>query len=306
MYVKLTNGRETFVSDFLINHLDIITKKIRRSNSDALIIIDGREGSGKTTLAALIADVLKNKYEFSYTPKNIFFDVDEFLKEAEKSKLSVFIWDEAALSGLSSQWFNKTQIKLLTFLMVARKKKNIYIFNIPRFNKLKEDIISRAICLINTYERGGIQKGYYNYYGGKGLSCLHNNWKRSRFVNYSKYAKFKSTFANVFDDLLTPEEVEEYEKKKDAIIHTLISDKQVKKELQNKQEKYLLKVNEDLRVKYARILLLHGYTKEKIKEMTGVSLTSQDRYVQLIENELKNKENSAETHIYMSPPVTPS
>lgn len=280
MRITLSNGKEIYFSPLLYEHLKLMAKRCKELNSDVLIIIDGKEGSGKSTLALLIADVLKKHFGFNYSPtENIEFDIDVLLKKAAEVKLNVFIWDEGALGGLSTQWFNKTQIKLLQFLMVARKKNNIYIFNIPRFQKLKEDIVLRSSALINTYENKGIYKGYYNYLGIRGLNNLFSYWKRTRQVPYYLYRKFNSKFPNVFDDLITEEEKKVYENKKDEIILRLVNDKLLTNKGKVDLEK--IRLQEDyqrLKERLGTVLNVTGFTDEELVKYSKIPLGTLKEY----------------------------
>jgi hypothetical protein len=134
---------------------------------------------------------------------------------AKTTSKQVVWWDEAALGGLASETYNREQTTLLQLLMVARKKQHFYIFVIPKYYRLKEGIIERAICLLHVFSHDKITRGRYCYYSKDGLNNMYRHWKSSKHPGYKEFYMYPGTFAEnlplVIDEKL-------YDEKKDIAI----------------------------------------------------------------------------------------
>lgn len=216
--VHLDNGKKYSIDKRLAHKLDLIIRRIKGTD-DALLLIDGDEGQGKSNMAAGIAGYIHIKTGRPLSVDNIFFDLDKLTDFAIKTEKQIIIWDEAALGGLAVEWWRKNQIKFTKLLMVARKKKHFIIICIPKFFKLNEYfVVDRSIGMINVYSKRNIQKGRFRYFNKKKKEKLYNSWKKSRFRAYTKFMSFGGSFVialpKVFDE-------EEYEKKKDEAIMSI-------------------------------------------------------------------------------------
>jgi len=215
----------------LIEKLNLICDRCSGKH-DALLICDGDEGFGKTTLSGNVGYYVAYKLNRPFSVDNFFFNLDEMIKFAINNEKQVIIWDEAALGGLAAEWNTPTQKKLMKMLMVARKKKHFYIFNIPRFFKLNEYIIvDRAIGLIHVYSRDGKTMGRFTYYKNNNFEKLFYDWKRSRKRNYKMYYNVSGTFPDALKKIIN---INEYERRKDKAIMDIT---EVKKEFSKKDEK---------------------------------------------------------------------
>lgn len=212
--MKVTD-KDYYLDDNLVKVLDTCLKR-QTKNFDHVFILDGDEGYGKTTLSFQMAYYVahQTKKEFKY-----FFDLEEMLHFASKTEEQVIVWDEAALGALGTDWHSKAQKLLIKMLMVARKKRHFFFFNIPKFYKLQEYIsVDRSIGLIHVYSEDHIKRGNFCYYGKRKKQNLYENWKRSRGRGYNKYEfTGKFTAATLVNE-------EEYDKKKDEAILSIMSE----------------------------------------------------------------------------------
>lgn len=222
----------------LIDKLDLCIKRTTgHKHFDNLIVIDGDEGYGKTTLSVAAAYYIAEKTgrEMRY-----FFNLDDLIKYAASNKEKVIIWDEAALGGLGAEWQNKTQQKLIKLLMVARKKRHFWIFNIPKFFKLAEYIlIDRAIGLIHVYSPDENRLGLFYYYKKRAKEHLFHHFRKTKNRAYKKFKSFRGTFPNVAKLPLI--DWVQYDKDKDEAILSVASmdEKATGKQLEALAFKYL-------------------------------------------------------------------
>ncbi len=118
-----------------------------KNDYDINIIITGYEGSGKTTFAVLLAEKLKELYDYNYT---FITSSKNFLENIKNPDMRVIILDEAiahlyARESMSTE--NKMFVKLLT---MCRSKNKILLFLIPRIRNI--DIYMRADRVYQWFE----------------------------------------------------------------------------------------------------------------------------------------------------------
>jgi archaellum biogenesis ATPase FlaH len=262
----VVTSKNYFIETKLVEKLDLMVKRLQGTD-DNLLIIDGDEGQGKTNFAMGICHYISEKTNRTYTPKNIFFDLDKLMKFASETEGQIIHWDEGALGGLSMQWWKKNQQKFLQLLMVARKKRHFWVIAIPKFNKLNEYlVVDRSIGLIHVYSRGNIQKGRFLYYTKQKKELLYDEWKRARRKSYNKYKSFGGSFLEYGKKVFTKEQLDEYEKMKDDAILSIVDDSDKLSEPTPSQERmvrakmfYTIKQN------------MPDITQKKLAELCGVT-----------------------------------
>lgn len=177
----------------------------------SLIIIDGPQGEGKTTLAVQCADFLN---ELSDLPKidlsikhhpQIALGGKEFTKnftQCKKEGLPVIVYDEAgdfsrrgAVSGFNARLIRRFE----TF----RSSNIIVILCLPNFGILDQHIFDLQIvrAVLHLKDRG---KNYGNYYAYNGVeSGWIRYWidKLPRPLRYQAYSKCSWSFAGQFKNL---------------------------------------------------------------------------------------------------------
>lgn len=205
----------------LKNGLDVCLKRIEKK-FDNVIIIDGQEGSGKSTLGVGVGYYIAYKLGKRFSVDNIFFDAERMLKFAAENEREVIIWDEAALAGLSKQWQSKIQMKLIKILMTARKKNHFWIFIIPSIAELAKYIaVNRSVLLLHVYTRQNLQRGRFVGFNQKAKNYAYSMMKKTRQPYYSKYS-IRGSFPNT-NHLI---DMEAYEKKKDEAILSVFNEQE--------------------------------------------------------------------------------
>ncbi len=201
MMVKVTlkDGRELYLDGILKSNLDII-KAFPKKDRDALIIFDGKEREGKSTMAHQILSYLTDG-EFNLG--RTVFTARDFIDTIRSVDSGAVLFDEAhgyLNSRQSLSKFNRTIIQVLAEM----GSKNLFVgMCLPSFFELdKYAAIHRSICLIHIYERGKFT--FYNYDKKKSLYI-----KGKKFYNYSIPANFYGRFTKLF-----PFDYKEYNDKK--------------------------------------------------------------------------------------------
>lgn len=207
----------------LVEKLDLLCDRCTTpNNQDNLLLIDGDEGSGKSNISVEVGYYMAQKTGREFSVDDVYFDIEKLVGEAikEGSYDRIFIWDEAALKGMASDWQNAWQKTLIKMLMVARKRRHIYIFNIPKFFKLNEYIvIDRSIGMIHTYLKKGTKIGFYVYCNKNKKEQLYNMYRKTRKRAYKMFFSFRGVSTGYHLPIIINEK--KYEDKKDEAIMSL-------------------------------------------------------------------------------------
>lgn len=253
------------MDDKLYELVELIAKRTKKK-WDNLIIIDGMERSGKSTLAKTIAHAYSHKMEIPFSMENVFFEPDKLMDFAINNNRSVIIWDEAALGGLSFQWQNKTQQKLNQMLMIAGKYEHFYIFIIPSFFRLNKYLaIDRSLGLIHVFTPDLIKRGMFCSYSRSNKAWIYNNNSRSEM--YGKSLAFRGRFTVKNTQNILNEAA--YEAKKDEAINKFAKNTGAKGE-------------DSLRDLKKRLIEALG--PKKVAEITGFNYNSVQKWKYLLNN----------------------
>lgn len=210
------NGNKYYIDGMLKSNLDIVA--IRDFNKwDNLIIIDGLERSGKTTIGSTACAYLSTRLNRSFSVDSIYFDIDSLIEYAQTSREKIILWDESALGGLGSQWNTREQLKLKQLLITCGKYRHVLVFIIPDFTLLSSYFaVHRSICLLRTYTPNMVERGFFKFYGAYEKKLLYYTEKKKIFD-----ARIQPNFKGVFRPADGLYDVEAYEKKKDEAIQRI-------------------------------------------------------------------------------------
>lgn len=271
----------------LLPKLDLMIKRCGQKNPkrDAVLIMEGAEGEGKTTFSIAIAYYVAEQLNRVFNHNRVFADLEKMIKFLKNTEEEIAIWDEPALHALSGD-VSTTIVKDLTrLLMMARKKRHFLIINLAYFNKFNDYIVwQRPLGMIHVYSRNEITSGRFVYIKKKNLERLWQDWRRSRKRNYKKWCSKR--IRGSFPDVLNPEyknnvlsefNIEAYEKSKDEAIAKIGTGK-TKKAL--KTEMQLL----ELRYRLANI---SGIKQEDLGKHLGVSSRTIKTWKRLLKDNKK-------------------
>ncbi len=214
--MKVTD-KELSMRPLLKEKLDLMIHRMEAKGYDNAIIMDGKEGTGKSTLAAQLCYYVSHETGRDFNVDNIYFRVRNLLKAMQSTSKGIFMLDEAELDLLSESR-GKLQRYFMQMLMAARKKNHFIIAIIPKVKKLKSYVVERAIALIRVYSPDKVSRGYYAYYKEEDKNRMYEKWKRSRRMEYKKFYTFPGTFSDRFSDII---DEEKYDKKKDEAIASI-------------------------------------------------------------------------------------
>ena len=250
--------------DIRLKHkLDVLIKSLNKR--DVWILLDGDEGSGKTNMAVYLLYYFHCMTGREFTLDRFYFDSDAMFEWVKDNENGLICWDEACLGGLSTEWASRSQVNLLKFAMTGRKKHHVFILNVPRFNKLKEDLRKdriHALIHVDTGKRGD-KYGHYVYLTRRGIKMLNRIWEKNKMKPYSMCAKkYGGFFPNIQVPYIIPDLIDEveYERKKDKAIS----------EIGTKAPSKTKEKLDAFQGKIIEVLNKHNISKEEMAESLGI------------------------------------
>ena len=253
-----------YMDGYLQANLDHVKHQVTKKDYDGFIIITGREGFGKSTLAIQIGNYLDPNFSIN----NVVFTAQQFQEATESAKrFSCIVFDET-MGYLGSRGATSKFNRMLIKIMSEMRSKNLFIILcIPNFFELdKYPAIHRSTGLIHVRKRAHF--GSYDYRKKKDLYL-----KGKKFYEYNVSPNFTGVFGKHF-----PIDKVAYEhKKQDAINHyqkTEIKDK-VYKNQRN------LMINLVLRENYM--------SREELSNLLGISQQYLGQIAKEIEDGVKDE-----------------
>jgi hypothetical protein len=212
MAIKIQKtGKTYFLDPYLKEELDFDKKRIKL-DWDNWWIIDGIEGSGKTTLACSLAYYVDKKFTLS----NVVWTGEEFEKAVtDVPKGTAIVWDEFALVGMSRDALSNIQ-KIIVKKAMTIRDRNLEIFVIiPCIFELQKYFVQRARGLIHTYTPDGISRGFWRLWHYDGKDLLYENGKK----RHTLYKKPRPDHSGTFTDTkgLFFDQKEYQKRKKNAV-----------------------------------------------------------------------------------------
>lgn len=193
-----------FLEPWIKNRFDNkVIPDLKKRDKDCIIAIDGREGSGKSTLGLQWCKYI----DPGFSLERVVFTPEEFRTAIYKAKKGEAIMFDEAFTGFSSRSALSGINRTLISLMMQIRQKNLFIVIVlPTFFLLDKYIsIFRTRILVHVYENKG-RRGFFRVYSSKKKRLLIMS-KDSRTYSYGVPSKLKGRFYGVF--ALGSKEVEE-------------------------------------------------------------------------------------------------
>jgi hypothetical protein len=203
--VKVTKFKYA-LDDNLLEKINLMTERCVQKNPkrDAVLLIEGAEGEGKTSLSVALAYYISSISNREFSHKNIFFDVAKMIKFLQNTDGQIAIWDEPALQALSGDALSRVVKNLKRMLMMCRNKRHFIIINMTYFTEFGGYIVwQRPLGMIHVYSRNGLQAGRFVYIRKKYLERLWLDWKSKKQRNYKKWGS--NICRGTFPDVLNPD-----------------------------------------------------------------------------------------------------
>ena len=226
----LVTDKKYYMEKDLVPNLDFLLER-NKKGWDNVLILDGEERSGKTTLGKQIGYYLNFKKKKNFTVDNIHFCPEEMFDYAMEQRQEVIMWDEAALGAMSEDRYKQSQQLIIKMLMTAGKYNHNYIFIIPKIRKLSDYIAEdRSIALLRVKSLNNIDRGFFDLFGKKkkNLISQFERKKQKYFIKRDMRGRFFS-YENTDKEVI---DLAAYEQKKDNAIKSIINQDKKKKSYQ--------------------------------------------------------------------------
>lgn len=161
MVVLELEGKKFYMDGNLKKSLDYI-KTLKGKDWDFVIIVDGRERSGKSVLAQQCAYYL----DTTLTLDRITFTPEQFEEACRKANPHEAVIFDEAHGGLNSQSTLTEISKSIVSMLTEIGQKNLYVFIVlPNFFDLNKYVaIWRSEFLLHIYTQKGRKRGFFSVY----------------------------------------------------------------------------------------------------------------------------------------------
>lgn len=221
VYLDLVNGQwkekesgDFWIDRYLKNKLDNL-KMIQQKNWDGVIIIDGKERSGKSILGMICGWYLSNG---NLGIGNFARGLNDAAKKiSELPDRSILIMDEGSTVFSSKDSTTSAQKKLVKLLDVVGQKNMIFIVCLPCYFDLNKTIaVRRSLFLCHVYPDKSYNRGQYAFWGEKSKKTLYK-WGKQHFDSYAhppaefvgQYPDFEPHFLQEYLDKVKKESLQE-------------------------------------------------------------------------------------------------
>lgn len=227
--VVVTN-KQYYMDGFLKQNFDEFKPILIEKDWDFVGLIDGREGSGKSTIAQQACyyfDETFNLDRIVFTPQ----EFEEQVMKAEKGQ--AILWDEAAEGTSANNYYSQINKSIKRMLQQIRQKNLVIFIVLPYFFELEKYVaIARSQCLIHVYTKPGtLVRGFFTFFG-------YTN-KKNLYVAGKKFYSYdwpKSDFHGNFRDGYVVDEAA-YRKKKSTSLAKLKAEPQTSKDIRFSEQR---------------------------------------------------------------------
>ena len=237
--VKITDPNTGIVYSYFMekrlvkNLKERVIPLLREKDHDYVMIVDGREGSGKSTLSFQIARFV----DPSFNIDKICINTDEFRKAILRAKKGECVCFDEAYRGFGSSSALSEVNKVLKSMMMEMRQKNLLVIIVmPTFYLFEKYLaLWRAESLIHITKRGIYhvfnnkkkQRLYLNPIGKRYYSYNHVKTRfRGKF--YGKYAideqEYRDKKAKSFQEGFKQTRDEKYQEQRDKLVNVLHSE----------------------------------------------------------------------------------
>ena len=186
-------GKEFSMDGFLKQKLDNVKYIVQEKDFDCVIIVDGMERIGKSTLGITCGYYLTDG---NFSVDNICTSSDDTIKKMETCPdKSCLVLDESILIFSSRDSMKKEQKKIIKIMNVVGQKNMVFIVILPSIFDLNRQIaVRRSRFLLHCYTDGKLTRGRFAYFGENKKKRLYEIGKK----NFDSYRKPRADFVGRF------------------------------------------------------------------------------------------------------------
>ena len=168
-----------YIEPRLLQNLDKVKYRLEKKDKDFVMLVDGKEGAGKSTLAVQMAKYVDN----SFCVDRCCMTSEQFKEAIYKAKKGQAVIYDEAFTGLSSKGALSEINRMLVSLMMQMRQKNLLVIIVlPTFFMLEKYVaIFRGRVLVHVWE-----KNDRRYFG-----VFNNQKQKILFAVGKKYLSYK-------------------------------------------------------------------------------------------------------------------
>ena len=269
------------VMDSLINRCD----GDKGPKLDTFILVEGQEGTGKTTFSILLGYYIAYKTGRPFSAENLFFDIEELIKFAQENTKQIIIWDEPALQMLSTDYRNKVSVSFKRLMMMARKQRHFIMVNVTYFYRFDSYILDRCNGMVRVYRNQGKNESRFRWFKEKKARQLFEDYITKRKKMYNKYgSKF---VRGSFPDILSPKHKNNVLADWDNDLYEHNKDEAIKK-ITPKPKEVLSQSNKRFKRYIVRLAMSLNLQQKEVAERLGLSPSSVNEWFVKEEQEEKH------------------
>jgi len=225
MMIEHHSGKKFYMAKSLVHELNIALD-VCRQDDDFVIVVDGKEGAGKSKLVRQIGYYLAKNSNFEFSLDNIHFASDPYQESSEKSDIVgwVNVLDESRSSLNKKRSMSKANVQFTTYFSECRDKNQIHIIVLPAYHDLDDYIaLWRAKLIIHvlksfkedekaeTLSKLTLDRGQYVLFNPDQMQTYYQ--KSTKFGKYA-YPTWRKEQIYYFNDFEVLDDVESYKQKK--------------------------------------------------------------------------------------------
>lgn len=277
-----------YLPDLLKEDIDILIDDVVVGEMDLLVIIDGKEGSGKSYDARLIGKYIASVVKTPFSVPNIHFNTAAYIEFSEsKPKHTVNVLDESREALNKKRGMSSSNVGFTNWLSENRDKQQIHIIVLPAIHDLDSYIsIWRMKLLIHklightkdthTRSKYKLLRGYFRVYDNtKHLQQVLFNKQKYGYYAYPKRPSYERKIK--YSEIFTAKEMEEYKEKKRKERFKKYNEQNKKSKSENKYKQLIFNMNQK-----------GNMTQEEIARIVGKSRT-------IVGNIIRDFRNNADT-----------
>tara|TARA_R100001244_G_scaffold33993_1_gene31569 strand:- start:14 stop:802 length:789 start_codon:yes stop_codon:yes gene_type:complete len=258
--------KDVYYDKYLLDNLGGFKKAVLNKNTSFVMVIDGRSGMGKTTLA----NQLGHFFDDNYCLDKIFWEPRKFLEGLEKARKGDFLlFDEAMILSSRSAMSEVNRMVVMAMSMIRSKQLFICFCVNSIFDLDRNLALSRADFLLHVYgDNLGDRGNFTAFFRARGdIDRIKSLYLRGK--KYYSYSQPRANFFGSFGKRFIVDE-NEYEKRKQAGVNSFLKgDSSL-----GKREKKYRKVCKNM-IKFG--LLTHGNCeKMELAQSTFKDLREED------------------------------
>lgn len=202
--------------------IDFLKGRIHKNNQNAVVLIIGQRGTGKSYASIKIAQAFDPNFTLD---NNVFFSKETMVSRMKNGppeyyKLGAFIFEEVGANIGHRNWYDAMQQNIINIIETSRTDRTLLILNVPFMKRMDTDLRDHIDVIVEMQGYNKYKKCSYAR-----IKVVQKNEKQNTF--YNKYlrvtlpsgelAQISSTTIGKLDDTTS----QQYEKIRQTFLDTI-------------------------------------------------------------------------------------